>query len=376
MSYLKTAILLAGLTGLFMGVGYLIGGASGAMIALLIAAATNLFAYWNSDRMVLSMYGAHEVDRNSAPDLVHLVAELAGRAGLPMPRVFVMDEAQPNAFATGRNPQNAAVAVTTGLMQQLSREELAGVIAHELAHIRNHDTLLMTITATIAGAVSMLAQFGMFFGGNRDNNGPGIIGSIAMMILAPLGAMLVQMAISRTREYAADDLGARICGQPMWLASALAKIANAAHVVPNPEAERNPATAHMFIINPSVGPRHGQPVHDAPRDRKPHRRAAAARGADGRAGRRAVGHEPRQLSAPQPVGPDLGFARTVGISQETRPAAIAGGGPRGPSDSWARMTLRSKRRDQIVCSSRSWMMFARPTSRLSTRPMRFTSLPT
>src|SRR5207247_5288358 len=165
MSYLKTAILLAGLTGLFMGVGYLIGGASGAVIALVIAAATNLFAYWNSDRMVLSMYGAHEVDRNSAPDLVHLVAELAGRAGLPMPRGFVMDEAQPNAFPTGRNPANAAVAVTTGLMQQLSREELAGVIAHELAHVTNHDTLLMTSTPTIAGAISMLAQFGMFFGG-------------------------------------------------------------------------------------------------------------------------------------------------------------------------------------------------------------------
>ena len=253
MSYFKTAILLAGLTGLFMGVGYLIGGASGAMIALVVAAATNLFAYWNSDRMVLSMYGAHEVDQRTAPDLYNLVGELAGRAGLPMPRVFIMDEAQPNAFATGRNPQNAAVAVTTGLMQQLSREELAGVIAHELAHIKNHDTLLMTITATIAGAISMLAQFGMFFGGNRDNNGPGIIGSIAMMILAPLGAMLVQMAISRTREYAADDLGARICGQPMWLASALAKIAGAAHVVPNPEAERNPATAHMFSINPLSG---------------------------------------------------------------------------------------------------------------------------
>ncbi|KRR15658.1 zinc metalloprotease HtpX [Bradyrhizobium retamae] len=252
MSYFKTAILLAGLTGLFMGVGYLIGGATGATIALVIAAATNLFAYWNSDRMVLSMYGAHEVDQRTAPDLFNLVAELAGRAGLPMPRVFLMDEPQPNAFATGRNPQNAAVAVTTGLVQSVSREELAGVIAHELAHIKNHDTLLMTITATIAGAVSMLAQFGMFFGGNRDN-GPGIIGSIAMMILAPLGAMLVQMAISRTREYAADDLGARICGQPMWLASALAKIANAAHVVPNVEAERNPATAHMFIINPLSG---------------------------------------------------------------------------------------------------------------------------
>src|SRR6476469_1934963 len=253
MSYLKTAILLAGLTGLFMGVGYLIGGASGAVIALAVAAATNLFAYWTSDRMVLSLYGAHEVDRNSAPELVGLVAELAGRAGLPMPRVFVMDEAQPNAFATGRNPENAAVAVTTGLMNQLSREELAGVIAHELAHIKHHDTLLMTITATIAGAISMLAQFGMFFGGHRNNNGPGIVSSILMMILAPLGAMLVQMAISRTREYAADNLGARIAGQPMWLASALVKIEGAAHQVPNYQVERIPPTAHMFIINPLSG---------------------------------------------------------------------------------------------------------------------------
>ncbi len=253
MNYLRTAMLLAGLTALFMGVGYLIGGATGAMIALVIAAATNLFTYWNSDRMVLSMYGAHEVDRSTAPELVGLVAELAGRAGLPMPRVFLMDEPQPNAFATGRNPENAAVAVTTGLMHQLSREELAGVIAHELAHIKHHDTLLMTITATIAGAISMLAQFGMFFGGNRDNSGPGIVGSILMMILAPIGAMLVQMAISRTREYAADNLGARIAGQPMWLASALVKIEGAAHQVPNLEAERNPATAHMFIINPLSG---------------------------------------------------------------------------------------------------------------------------
>ena len=254
MNYLRTAILLAGLTALFMGVGYLIGGASGAMIALVIAAATNLFAYWNSDRMVLSMYGAHEVDQHTAPELVSMVAALAGRAGLPMPRVFLMNNPQPNAFATGRNPQNAAVAVTTGLVQSLSREELGGVIAHELAHVKNHDTLLMTITATIAGAISMLAQFGMFFGGHRDNNnGPGIVGSIAMMILAPLGAMLVQMAISRTREYAADNLGARIVGQPMWLASALAKIDNAAHQIPNMEAERNPATAHMFIINPLSG---------------------------------------------------------------------------------------------------------------------------
>jgi heat shock protein HtpX len=254
MNYFRTAILLAGLTGLFMGVGYLIGGATGAMIALAVAAATNIFAYWNSDRMVLSVYGAHEVDAGTAPDLHRLVAELAARAGLPMPRVFLMDNPQPNAFATGRNPENAAVAVTTGLVQSLRREELAGVIAHELAHIKHHDTLLMTITATFAGAISMLAQFGMFFGGgNRDNNGPGIIGSLAMMILAPLGAMLVQMAISRTREYAADDMGARICGQPMWLASALAKIDDAAHQVPNMEAERAPATAHMFIINPLSG---------------------------------------------------------------------------------------------------------------------------
>jgi len=255
MSYFRTAILLAGLTALFMGVGYLIGGAGGAVIALAVAAATNLFAYWNSDRMVLSMYGAHEVDARTAPDLHRLVAELAGRAGLPMPRVFLMDNPQPNAFATGRNPANAAVAVTTGLVQSLSREELAGVIAHELAHVKNHDTLLMTVTATIAGAISMLAQFGFFFSGNRgsNGNGPGIVASLAMMILAPFAAMLVQMAISRSREYAADDLGARICGQPMWLASALAKIDAAAHRIPNAEAEHAPATAHMFIINPLSG---------------------------------------------------------------------------------------------------------------------------
>lgn len=253
MSYFRTAILLAGLTGLFMGVGYLIGGAAGATIALVVAAGMNLFAYWNSDRMVLSMHGAEEVDARSAPELYGMVAELARNAQLPMPRVFIMHEDQPNAFATGRNPQNAAVAVTAGLVRNLSREELAGVIAHELAHIKHHDTLLMTITATIAGAISMLAQFGMFFGGNRDNNGPGLIGSLAMMILAPLAAMLVQMAISRTREYAADAEGARIVGQPMWLASALAKIHNAAHQIPNEHAERSPATAHMFIINPLSG---------------------------------------------------------------------------------------------------------------------------
>jgi heat shock protein HtpX len=256
MNHLRTYILLAGLTALFMGVGALIGGQSGALIALVIAGGMNLFAYWNSDRMVLSMYGAQEVDPQSAPDLYRLVGELAQRAELPMPRVFIMDNPQPNAFATGRNPQNSAVAVTSGLMHALSRDELAGVIAHELAHIKNRDTLTMTITATVAGAISMLAQFGMFFGGNRDNNnGFGIIGTLAMVILAPIAAMLVQMAISRTREYAADDLGARISGRPESLASALLRIEQAAHAVPNMPAEHNPATAHLFIINPLSGAR-------------------------------------------------------------------------------------------------------------------------
>jgi heat shock protein HtpX len=254
MNFLRTAILLAGLTALFMGVGYLIGGQAGMLLALLFAGGMNLFAYWNSDRMVLSMHGAQEVDEHTAPDLYRIVRDLARRAELPMPRVYLMDNPQPNAFATGRDPEHSAVAVTTGLLQTLSREEAAGVVAHELAHIKNRDTLTMTITATIAGAISMLAQFGMFFGGNRDNNhGFGIIGTLAMVILAPLAAMLVQMAISRTREYAADRLGGMIVGQPIALASALARISNTAAHVPNETAEQNPATAHLFIINPLTG---------------------------------------------------------------------------------------------------------------------------
>ncbi|HVX92176.1 MAG TPA: zinc metalloprotease HtpX [Xanthobacteraceae bacterium] len=256
MNYLRTAILLAGLTALFMGVGYLIGGQSGAMIAFLVAAAMNFFSYWNADRIVLSMHDAHEVDERTAPEFVALVRELAGRAGLPMPRVYLMDNPQPNAFATGRNPQHAAVAATTGLLNMLTREEVAGVIGHELAHVRNRDTLTMTITATIAGAISMLAQFGLFFGGQRDNNsGAGVIGTLVMVIVAPIAAMLVQMAISRTREYAADEMGAQICGRPAWLASALAKIDAAAHSIPNETAEQMPATAHLFIINPLSGAR-------------------------------------------------------------------------------------------------------------------------
>jgi heat shock protein HtpX len=254
MNYMRTAILLAGMTALFMGVGFLIGGETGMLLALLVAGGMNIFAYWNSDRMVLSMHGAQEVDQRSAPDLYRMVADLAARAELPMPRVYIMDNPQPNAFATGRNPENSAVAVTTGLMNVLNRDEVAGVVAHELAHIKNRDTLIMTITATIAGAISMLAQFGMFFrGGNNNNGGFGIIGTLAMVILAPIAAMLVQMAISRTREYAADNMGAQILGRPMSLASALAKISNGAAQIPNDTAEQNPATAHLFIVNPLTG---------------------------------------------------------------------------------------------------------------------------
>src|SRR5215813_2497965 len=215
MNYLRTAILLAGLTGLFMAVGYLIGGGGGAVIALVIAAATNLFSYWNADKLVLSMHDAQEVDDSSAPELVGVVRGLAQHAGLPMPRVYLMDSPQPNAFATGRNPEHAAVCATTGLLNTLSRDEIAGVIGHELGHVRNHDTLTMTVTATIAGAISMLAQFGMFFGGRRDNDGGGVVGSLLMLVLAPIAAMIVQMAISRTREYAADNFGGRVSGRPV-----------------------------------------------------------------------------------------------------------------------------------------------------------------
>lgn len=252
--YFRTAILLAGMTALFMGVGYLLGGTGGMTIAFVVALGMNAFSYWNADKVVLSMYKAREVDARSAPEFYTMVQQLAGNAGLPMPKVYIIDNPQPNAFATGRNPSHAAVAATTGILQTLSREELAGVMAHELAHVKHHDTLIMTVTATIAGAISMLANFALFFGGNRDNP-LGLIGTILMMILAPLAAMLVQMAISRSREYEADRMGAEICGQPLWLASALGKIAGAAQRIPNQAAERNPATAHIFIINPLSGER-------------------------------------------------------------------------------------------------------------------------
>ncbi|MCR5856608.1 zinc metalloprotease HtpX [Mesorhizobium sp. J428] len=256
MNVIRTAMLLAAMTALFMGVGYMIGGSGGMMIAFLIAAGMNLFSYWNSDKMVLRMHHAVEIDERSAPELFEIVRGLSQNAGLPMPKVYLIQNDQPNAFATGRNPQNAAVAATTGLLQRLSYEEVAGVMAHELAHIQNRDTLTMTITATLAGAISMLGNFAFFFGGNRDNNNPlGGIGVLIAMIVAPLAAAVVQMAISRTREYSADRRGAEICEHPLWLASALGKIAGAAQRIHNPDAERAPATAHMFIINPLSGER-------------------------------------------------------------------------------------------------------------------------
>ncbi|MEM8572447.1 MAG: zinc metalloprotease HtpX [Pseudomonadota bacterium] len=255
MNYFRTMLLLAAMTALFMGVGYMLGGPGGMMIAFLVAIGMNAFAFWNSDKMVLRMHNAEPVTQASAPDLYQMVAELARNADLPMPRVYIIHDQQPNAFATGRNPENAAVAMTAGIMRLLNREELAGVIAHELAHIKNRDTLTMTVAATVAGAISMLAQFGLFFGG-RDNRSPfGFVGVLLAALFAPLAASMIQMMISRTREYSADRLGAQICRQPMALASALRKISGGAGKIEMESAERHPASAHMFIINPLSGAR-------------------------------------------------------------------------------------------------------------------------
>ncbi|WP_299911581.1 M48 family metalloprotease [uncultured Paracoccus sp.] len=244
----RTFILMAVMTALLMALGWMLGGQGGAVIALAVAGAMNLWSYWNSDKAVLRQQNAVQVDRNSAPELFDMVATLAQRAGLPMPAVYVLATEQPNAFATGRNPQNAAVAVTQGLLANMPREELAGVIAHELAHIKNRDTLTMTVTATLAGAIAMLGNMMMFTGG-RDSRGGGF-GAILAMIFAPLAAGLVQMAISRTREFEADREGAEISGQPLALANALARIATLAGRTLNIPAERNPAAAPLFIINP------------------------------------------------------------------------------------------------------------------------------
>ncbi|ESQ80823.1 zinc metalloprotease HtpX [Asticcacaulis sp. YBE204] len=261
MNPFKTFMLLAGMTALFGVIGLAIGGPAGMLIALGLALAMNAFAYWNSDKMVLKAYQAEPVDPRQATGLIRNyyddIAEMSQRAGLPMPAVYIIHNDQPNAFATGRNPQNAAVAATTGLLRALDRAEIRGVMAHELAHVKNRDTLTMTVTATIAGAISSLANFAMFFGAGNSDDEDGInpIAAILMAILAPIAAMLVQMAISRTREYEADKLGGEICGDPESLARALRKIETFAHGIPNHEAERNPASAHMFIINPLSGRR-------------------------------------------------------------------------------------------------------------------------
>jgi heat shock protein HtpX len=251
MNRTKTFMLMAAMAALFMGVGYLIGGTGGVVIAFLLAAAMNIYAYWNSDKLVLRMHQAEEVGADHP--LHQIVAPLAERAGLAMPRVYIVNQDQPNAFATGRNPENAAVAATSGLMRMLDRDEVAAVMAHELAHVKNRDTLVMTVTATLAGAISMLGNFAFFFGGNRSNGQSNALLALVAIIVAPIAAALVQMAISRTREYGADAAGADISGQPLKLASALAKLQGAAQRIPNPVAEANPAAASLYIIAPGLG---------------------------------------------------------------------------------------------------------------------------
>ncbi|MFZ5527367.1 MAG: zinc metalloprotease HtpX [Pseudomonadota bacterium] len=251
---MKTAILMAAITALFMAIGAMIGGRAGMMLALVVALGMNFFSYWFSDKMVLKMYNAREVDATTAPRFYAMVQELAAKAELPMPKVYLINENAPNAFATGRNPENAAVAATTGIMQVLSERELRGVMAHELAHVKHRDILISTISATMAGAISMLANFAMFFGG-RDSEGrpANPIAGIAVAILAPLAASLIQMAISRAREFEADRGGAEISGDPQALASALEKIHRYAQGIPLEAAERHPETAQMMIMNPLSG---------------------------------------------------------------------------------------------------------------------------
>lgn len=283
MNTLKTTMLLAALTALFMALGMMFGGRGGAMIALVLAAGMNLFTYWNADKIVLRMHNAREVDSRSAPDFHAMVVRLAQRAGLPVPKVYIVDDPSPNAFATGRNPQNAAVAATTGLLERLTPEEVEAVMAHELGHIRNRDTLVMTMVATIAGAISMIANFGMFFGSSENRNP---IAAIAAMLMAPFAAMIVQMAISRTREYGADRAGAEISGNPRALASALAKIAVPAAQRPTEATMRNPAAAQLYIVPTAV--RSLFSTHPDTRERIARLEAIAGGAATTRAGRSAL----------------------------------------------------------------------------------------
>ncbi|TXH60840.1 MAG: zinc metalloprotease HtpX [Burkholderiaceae bacterium] len=253
-NWLKTSILMAGIIALFGAIGMMLGGKQGMLLALVFGGAMNIFAYWNSDKMVLRMYNAQQVDETSSPYLYNMVRELAGRAQLPMPKVYIIHEDQPNAFATGRNPENAAVAATTGILQMLSERELRGVMAHELAHVKHRDILISTISATMAGAISALANFAMFFGGRNDEGRPSNpIAGILVALLAPLAGALIQMAISRAREFEADRGGAEISGDPQALASALDKIHRYAQGIPLETAERHPETAQMMIMNPLSG---------------------------------------------------------------------------------------------------------------------------
>ncbi|MEO5341143.1 MAG: zinc metalloprotease HtpX [Magnetococcus sp. MYC-9] len=250
MSDLRTFVLLAGLTALFVVIGQLLGGQEGMLLALVMAVGLNFWAYWNSDQAVLQMFGAQEVGPEHMPDYYGIVQELARRGHLPMPRVYVIDDPSPNAFATGRDAEHAAVAATTGLLRILSREELAGVMAHEMAHVRNQDILLGTISATLAGAVTALAQFGGLFNSGREREEGNGLTSMLMVVLAPVAAMLIQMAISRSREYGADALGARLCGNPLWLAAALQKLEQGSQSIPLQGGEAHPSAAHLFIVNP------------------------------------------------------------------------------------------------------------------------------
>jgi heat shock protein HtpX len=341
MNTIRTAMLLAAMTALFMGVGFLIGGSGGMMIAFLFAAGTNLFSYWNADKMVLSMNRAVEVDERNAPEYYAIVQSLAKQADLPMPKTYLIDNPQPNAFATGRNPQNAAVAASTGLLQALTHEEVAAVMAHELAHVQHRDTLTMTIVATFAGAISMLGNFAFFFGGNRDNddnNNPfGFVGVLAAMIVAPFAAMVVQMAVSRTREYEADRRGAEICGHPLWLASALDKIARGAERIRNPDAERNPATAHLFIINPLSGERMDSlfSTHPSTENRIAALQAMAQQ-MQGSETQAAPRQAPRQADEQRPSGPWGEAAQPEQPAEPARPKSNPWGrNPTGPKGRWS-----------------------------------------
>jgi heat shock protein HtpX len=250
MNMVRTGLLMAAMTAIFLAIGYAIGGNGGMIFALVFAMATNFIAYWYSDSMVLSMYGAKEISKNESPDLYEIIGNLSAQAQVPMPKIYLVSNPQPNAFATGRNPEHAAMAVTSGLLERLNQREMTGVLAHEMSHIKNHDTLIMTVTSTIAGAIGMLTNMAWFMGSRRDNGAAGAIALIFLIILAPIAAMLVQLAISRTREYEADASAAHLTKDPMGLALALQNISNVAARVDNIPAENNPATAHMFIINP------------------------------------------------------------------------------------------------------------------------------